>query len=147
MSRAPLLQLPIDSRTVAFTAIDGALNVAGPQLPKNELAAQLKGDARVDLRGEVVRLKLAGKLAGTAVRAQLASTGFAAPVYTFDVKLDELNLDDYVADASDAREKSAPVGEASFLKALAQIPATGTFTIGVLKSADVKANDVRFEIK
>jgi hypothetical protein len=120
--------------------------MTGPRLPRKGLAAALKGGAAVDLRHEGVRLDLAGTVAESAVKAQLTAAGFAAPVYTFAVQVDQLDVDRYLAGASGSRA-AKPAEEAGLLQVFGDIPATGSVTVGLLKSAGVKAANVRFEIK
>jgi AsmA protein len=140
------LEGSIAARTLTAAGLDGTFTVAGPRLPRKGLAGALKGEAAVDLRHEGVRLNLAATLAESAVKAQLTAAGFAAPVYTFVVQVDQLDLDRYLA-AMSGTGQATPAGDASLLKVFAEIPATGSITVGLLKSGDVKANNVRFEMK
>ena len=137
----------VAARTLKFSALDGTLSVAGPQLPRKGVTGALKGDARADFRREEVRMNLAGKVGTSTVKGQLAMTGFAAPVYTFAVNVDELDLDDYLPKPGGAPEKRAAHAEGDLLKMLAHVPASGTIAVGVLKSTDAKAKNVRLEIR
>ena len=143
---AAAVEASIAARTLTARALDGSFNVTGPRLPRKGLAGTLKGDASVDLLREGVRVNVAGTLADSAVKAEVSAAGFAAPVYTFAVQIDRLDLDRYIAAQAGVRpETSAADGD--LLEAFANVPATGVVTVGVLKSADVKAANVRFEIK
>jgi AsmA protein len=137
----------VAARTLKFSALDGTLSIAGPQLPRKGVTGALKGDARADFRREEVRMNLAGKVGTSTVKGQLAMTGFAAPVYTFAVNVDELDLDDYLPKPDGAPEKRAAHAEGDLLKMLAHVPASGTIAVGVLKSTDAKAKNVRLEIR
>ena len=140
------VEASIAARTLTARALDGSFSVIGPRLPRKGLAGTLRGDASLDLRREGVRVSVAGTVAESRVKAQLTAAGFAAPVYTFAVQIDQLDLDRYVAAETGARPETS-AGDANLLQALADVPATGSVTVGVLKSADVKAANVRFEIK
>jgi AsmA protein len=137
----------IAARTLTLSTLDGTLSIAGPQLPRKGLSGALKGDVRADLRGEEVRMNLAGKLGASAVEGQLAMTGFVAPVYKFALNVDQLDLDDYLPKAGGLPGKRATRAEGDLLKALSRVPATGTITVGVLKSTDAQARNVRLEIR
>ena len=140
------LQASIAARALTIAALDGTFSVTGPQLPRKGLAGAVAGEARVDLRNEGVQLNLAGKVGDSTVKARATAAGFAAPVYTFAVHVDALDLDRYVAGGT-AAQKATPSAEASLLQALSDIPATGTVTVGVLTSGEAKASNVRLEIK
>jgi hypothetical protein len=64
-------------------------------------------------------------------------------VYTFAVEIDQLDTDRYAA-ATPARKSSTGALDVSLLS---ELPATGTLSIGVLKTAGVKASNVRLVIK
>jgi AsmA protein len=148
-SASSAIEASIAARTLTLSTLDGTLSVAGPQFPPKGVSAALKGDVRADVRGEAVRMNLAGKVGASALQGQFAMTGFAAPVYQFAVKVDELDLDDYLPYVGNVgvSDKRAARPEGDLLKALSHIPASGTLTVGVLKSTDAKARNVRLEIR
>jgi AsmA protein len=140
----------IAAREVALRRIDASFTVLGPRLPRAGVAGSMKGDARVEAAKEGVHLRLAGKVGESKVKAQLTTAGFAAPVYTFAVDIDELDLDRYAASDTSGRAKAPkPPGNPgeSLLAPFADLPATGTLTVGVLKSANLKAGNVRLVVK
>ena len=144
------LAAAIAAREVTLGLVDASFTVLGPRLPRAGVAGSLKGDARVDAAREGVHLTLAGTVGASKVKAQLNAAGFAAPVYTFAVDIDELDLDRYAASDTSGRAKAPqpPANpEESLLAPFADLPATGTLTVGVLKSANFKAGNVRLVVK
>lgn len=141
------LQVAISSRELRMTGIDATFTAAGPRLPPKGLSGAVKGEARLDAGKEGVHLQLAGRVADSNVKAQLTAAGFASPVYTFAVHVDQLDLDRY-AGKGGADGKSQPVANAqSLLAPLEDLPASGTLTIGALKSSDMKASNVKLVFK
>ena len=144
------LAIAIGARELALARIDASFSVLGPRLPRKGVTGTVKGEARVDAAKEGVQTRLSGKVGESNVKARLSAAGFAAPVYTFAVDIDELDLTRYIAadtaGESKAARPAASAGE-SLLRPLADLPATGTVTVGVLKSADVKADNVRLVLK
>lgn len=134
----------IAARTVTLRELDARFVISGPRLPAGKLSGAVRGSASVDFEKEGVQLNIAGKVAASRVKARLAAAGFAAPVYTFAVHVDEIDLARYTA-AEPRPRKRAPT--ALDFAPLAALPASGTLNIGVLKSADTKASNVRLTLK
>lgn len=132
------------ARTVSLKALEAKFAASGASVPGRKLSGSARGSARVDFANEGAQASLAGKVADSAVKMQLAARGFAAPRYTFAVEVDRLDLDRYTAAPSGRRDSPATALD---LSPLAALPATGTLHIGVLKAADVEAKDVRLAIK
>lgn len=138
------LEGSVRDRTVLLKALAADFLASGMPIPGNKLSGSARGSVSVDWARERVQAKLAGKVADSSVKLELAVAGFAAPVYTFAADLDQLDLDRYTVASPARRQPAATVLD---LSALAALPATGTLNIGVLKSAEVKARDVRLVIR
>jgi AsmA protein len=142
------LEADMAARTLALMDMRSKFNVSGAGLPRKGIAGAAHGEARIDAVRESVQLALAGGVDESKVRAQVKASGFAAPVYAFNVSIDELDADRYIADSAESRRKTVAASEsASVLEPLVQLRATGTVTVGTLKSAGVSARNVRFEVK
>lgn len=141
------LEAVLPTRELRLTAVDAALTVHGPRLPRNGLVAGLKGEANLDAGKEGVQVRLAGKIADSRVKIQLAAAGFASPVYTFAVDIDQVDLDRYASGEAAARKPSPATHVKNLLDPLEGLPASGTLTIGVLKSAGVKATNVKLALR
>jgi AsmA protein len=134
--------------TVDLKAVESRFNVSGPHLPLKGVAGVLTGAARVDVAREGLQVDFGGVVGESRVKGHIKASGFAAPVYTFAIGIDELDIQRYMTNLAASRRKPGPAAEqASLLEPLAQLPATGTVTVAVLKSGDVSARDVRLEIR
>lgn len=141
------LQATVSARELRMTGIVATFTATGPRLPRKGLAGAVKGEARLDAGKEGVHVQLVGKVADSNLKVQLTAAGFASPVYTFAVHVDQLDLDRY-AGTTAADRKAQPVTSAqSLLAPLEHFPASGTLTIGVLKSSDIKASNVKLVVK
>jgi AsmA protein len=144
------LAIAIGARELALERIDATFTVLGPRLSRKGVTGTLNGVARVDAAKEGVQTRLSGKVGESNVKARLSAAGFAAPIYTFTVDIDELDLTRYIAADTAAQGKAArpsPSPGESLLRLFADLPATGTLTVGVLKSADARAGNVRLVLK
>ena len=142
------LAIAIGARELALERIEATFTVLGPRVPRKGLTGSVKGEARVDAAKEGVQVRLSGKVGESNVKARLGAAGFAAPVYTFAVDIDELDITPYIAADTASHGKAAPASPAeSLLRPFADLPATGTLTVGVLKSTNVTAGNVRLVLK
>jgi AsmA protein len=140
----------IAARELALEHIDATFTVLGPRLPRKGVTGMVKGEARVDAAKEGVQMRLSGKVGESNVKARLSAAGFASPVYTFAVDIDELDLTRYITADAAAQGKAARPSQSpgeSLLRPFADLPATGTLTVGVLKSTDATASNVRLVVK
>jgi AsmA protein len=142
------IEADIASRNLALADMRSTFNVSGPGLPRKGLAGSATGSARIDAAGEVVQLAITGAVDESKLQAQLKATGFAAPVYAFNVSIDKLDADRYLTEVTESRHKARSTAEAtSLIEPLARLSATGTVTVGQLRSAGASARNVRFDMK
>jgi AsmA protein len=113
----------------------------------------MTGNAAVDIAKELAQVSLAGKLVDSNVKARLDVAGFAAPAIRFDVEVDQLDLDRYLAEqpagkgAPAAKQKKPEKEEPFDLSGLRALNAAGTLKIGSLKANNVKASNVSAQMK
>ena len=105
---ASALEGRIAAPQLALKDLKASFNANGPRLPGKHLSGALRGDAALDLEKQGVRVKLGGKVADSHVKADLTAAGFAAPVYTFVVDVDQIDLDRYAANGPAARRRTEP---------------------------------------
>src|SRR5690606_2733347 len=90
------------------------------------------------------------KLDESNIKGSLGISRFANPIYTFDLDIDRLDADRYIAEpegkASADSTKSDPNTPID-LSALRQFNANGELRIGWLKLANVKSTNVRIKLK
>src|SRR6185295_8763105 len=124
-------------------------NVTGPRLPRGGVAGTLQGETQLDLLKEGVLLRVAGRVGESHVKAHFTAAGFASPVYTFVVDIDQLELDRYLVGDPRTGRPTAPSTAAvrNLLESLENLPASGTLSIGTLKTAGAKAGSVKLVLK
>ena len=131
---------------------DIEVDASGAAAGMTKLALKLTGSAAVDLAKEQAQANLAGKAVDSNIKAKLNVANFAAPVIRFDVEIDQLDLDRYLAQQPPGKSvpaaKKAPEKETPFdLSGLKGLNAAGTLKIGSLKANNVKASNVSAEMK
>ena len=157
-SDAPKLDLPValktrltfDPEKGSLALSDLALEAKGVAAGLTNLVVKLTGSADVDRAKERGRASLAGKIADSSVTARLDIAGFETPAINFDVEIDQLDLDRYLAPApAGAKQKPAASGpEQRFdLSGLRALRAEGALKIGSFKANNVKGSNVRLAVK
>jgi AsmA protein len=141
------LEAALPTRALHLKEVDATFTAHGPRLPRGGVSGALKGEAQLDATREGVHARLAGKVADSRVKIRLAAAGFASPVYTFAVDVDQLDLDRYVGGNAAGRKPSSAARAQHLLEPLEGLPATGALTIGVLKGTGVKATNVRLALR
>jgi AsmA protein len=129
---------------------DLAVEAKGAAADFKSLAFQATGGATVDGAKERAQAQLAGKFDETSFKARLGIDGFATPAIRFDVEMDRLDVDRYLAPApAGGQQKPAAGGpEPRFdLTGLRALRAEGTLKIGSLKANSVKGSNVQLAVK
>ena len=143
-------RLTFDPEKQSLALADVALEAKGVAANLTNLVVRLTGSAEVDGAKERARANLAGKVADSSVKARLDITGFAAPAVSFDVEIDQLDVDRYLAPApAGAKQKPAAGGpEQRFdLTGLRTLRGEGVLKIGSFKANNVKGSNVRLAVK
>ena len=134
----------VDAEKIELAKITATVNVNNPKLPKNPIDATLNGSALVDLAKQNASLAFATKLDDSNIDGKAGLSKFTPPFYTFDINIDQLDLDRYLP-KSDPKQKSPE--QPLDLAALKGLNANGSIKIGSLKVANVKAANVRVDVK
>ncbi len=145
-SLASALTANLEKQTVELPAFSGELAVANPRMPMKSVKLPLTGGLRADIDGQTAALNASTRFDESSIAAKLSVTRFSPLALAFDLDIDRLNVDKYLppkADAAGAKEADKPI-DFSPLKGL---NASGTVKIGQLQVANVKAANVRLEIK
>jgi AsmA protein len=134
----------------ALTGLKLRVDGAAAQFSRLELT--LAGEARADLAKEVVNADLVAKFDETTVKAKATMTKFDAPHYGFDVDVDKVNLDRYLAaspkakpapGAGDKVDVDVPVD----LSPLKGLKADGKLAVGALQVQGLKLSEVKAQLK
>ncbi len=124
------------------------ITATGPNLPGKSISGDLAGSASVNGSKQQMQTNLAGKIADSNIKAQINIAGFTPPGITFDVDIDQLDLDRYTGQGGAAA--GAPAGGAEKpidLTALRGLRANGKLRIGSLKASGLKATNVRLDVR
>ena len=129
-----------------LTQLKASANVADPKLPGGAMKVSLTGDAHADLEQQRVRLNFDSRLDDSNVKAKLGMDNFAAPAYSFDVAIDQIDVDRYLPPKPKAA-KSAEPEKPLDLSALKKLNARGSLRIGTLKFSNIKSSNVRVDVQ
>ena len=144
----------VKARQVNLPRLKASFTASGPNVPGKSIHGELAGDATVDGVKETARANLAGKIADSSVKARAGMTGFVPLAFNFNLDVDQLDVDRYLpprppagapgpAAAAGQKQPERPFD----LTALRNVRAGGTLRIGSLKVNNVKASNVRVEVK
>ena len=141
------LSANMKSQTIELTRFTTDLVLPNPG--GGTLAFNGAGQASVNLNRETAQLAIAGKLDGSTLEAKLGVAKFAQPAYSFDVTIDNIDADRYLA-------RNAPAAKTDAVKAAAETPidmaavkslnADGKLKVGSLKVANIKATNVQLAL-
>ncbi|MCQ9377173.1 AsmA family protein [Methyloversatilis sp. XJ19-49] len=145
------LNVQLDGPSAELSALEGSIDIAHPSLPMKSVKLPVKGSARADLKAQTAALDLDTRLDDSHILLKLAATRLQPLSLTFDVDIDQLNLDRYrpPAAAGDATRPAAgnPDDTPVDLSALRDINATGSVRIGALQLAGVKMTKMTLNVK
>ncbi|WP_292937709.1 AsmA family protein [Noviherbaspirillum sp.] len=113
------------------------------------LALKAGGNASVHLGKQTASAVLKGSLDQSNFNAKLGLSDFSPAAYTFDIGIDQLDLDRYKRKAAVAANAPAskPVAEEPMdFSALQKLQASGSVRVGALKVANLKTSNVRFDV-
>jgi len=125
------------------------ITATGPNLPGKSISGALTGNASVNGSKQQAQANLAGKVADSTLKAQVGVNGFTPPGLTFDVDIDQLDIDKYTA-SSGGKPATGGAGGAEKpidVSALRSLHANGKLHIGTLKASNLKASNLRLEIR
>jgi AsmA protein len=129
-----------------------ALKLEGSAADLARLDLSLAGDVRADLAKEAVSAELTAKFDETTIKGKAAMAKFASPHYTFDVAVDKLNLDRYLAASPKAKPKPGANAKVDIdvpvdLSGLKGLRADGKLTVGALQIEGLKLTDLKAELR
>lgn len=124
--------------------LDGKLNVGSILYEKYQVSG-----LNVNIKADGEKLALTGinvKLDDSRIKGSVGISHFAKPLYTFDIDIDQIDVDKYVSDSSkpaDSKASDKPLD----LSALKALNADGSLRIGNLKYGKTKASNIRIDLK
>ena len=129
----------IEGQKLELPKLVAIVNVNHPALLKTPLDAAFNASAQADLARQTGSLTFAAKIDDSAIKGRMGLTKFTPPFYAFDIDIDRLDADRYLPQ----RDSKEPPD----LAALRSLNASGSVKIGALTMSNVKATNVRVEIK
>jgi len=142
----PASQKPADLSALANLLLDGKINIGNIIYEKYRLSG-----LNVNIKADGEKLALSGlnvKFDDSQIKGGLGISHFSKPLYTFDLDIDQLNLDKYIIASDKPAETKANTGDAPIdLSALKALNANGSIRIGNLRYGKTKASNVRVDLK
>ncbi len=135
---------PLDLSALKALNADGSIRIGNLKYGKTKAS-----NIRIDLKADGQKLNLsplAAKVDDSQIHADIGITRFNDPIYSFNVNVDKLDADKYIAKSDKPAEKSAadtPID----LSALKKLNASGDAKIGWLKLANVTTQNVNIGLK
>lgn len=145
-SLASALAANMEKQTVELPAFSGELAVANPQMPMKSVKLPLTGGLRADIDGQTAALHADTRFDESRIAAKLNVSRFSPLALGFDLDIDKLNVDKYLPPKAAAAGEKAPEKPIDF-SPIKGINASGVVRIGQLQMANVKAANVRLEVK
>lgn len=137
------LSVNLDARQFSLDKLVVGFNLSGPGMPR-ALAINLDGAARLDLAKQDAHLELSGKLDDGQLKARFGISRFDAPVYDFNIAIERLDADRYLAPARPEEKQTPKPLDFSFLK---NLNANGQLSIGMLKVANITSSNIRLNVQ
>ncbi|MEK9825819.1 MAG: AsmA family protein, partial [Methylotenera sp.] len=138
---------PADLSALKNILLDGKINIGKILYDPYRLTGlniQIKAD------GEKLALNgLHVKMDDRTIKGNLGISQFAHPLYTFNIDIDQLDVDKYVkTDSATASKAPTPTSDKPLdLSALKALNADGSLRIGSLKYGKTKASNIRIDLK
>ena len=135
---------PADFSALKSLFLDGKLNVGSIQYEKYQIS-----NLNVLIKADGKRLtlnELNVKIDDSKIKGNLGISQFSKPLYTFDLDIDQLDIDKYTS-TSGTQAKANTDSKTLDLSALKALNADGNLRIGNLKYGKTKASNIRIDLK
>ena len=142
----------VKARQFSLPQLKASFSANGPDLPGKSVTGELAGNASVDLTKETAVAHLTGKVADSNIKGQIGIADFSPLRFSFNLDIDQLDVDHYASPSSPAAQKAPAGGQKQAEKpidfsGLRDLNASGTLHVGALKANNVKASNVRLDLK
>lgn len=144
------LTADLEHRTAALEKLSGELIVAHPQMPMKQLTLPVSGRVKADLE----RLSAAGSISTRFDESRVALKfdipKFAPLALSFDLDVDQLNVDKYLPPKNEAAGSGAGAGAGDGkvdFSALKGLNLNGAAKIGSLQFSNIKAREIKLRMK
>lgn len=134
---------PADLSALSELLLDGKVNINSIVYDKHKITGLNLG-----LKADGKKVTVSGlnvKVNDSQIKGDLSISQFAKPLYTFNLNIDQLDLNQYITE-EDSKTKSTG-DETIDLSALKALNANGSITIGKLSYGKTKVSNVRIDLK
>ena len=143
----PASDKPADLSGLKNILLDGKISISNLIYDKYHLSG-----LNVNVKADGEKLALSGlnvKLDDSNIKGSLGISHFARALYTFDIDIDQIDVDRYISKDTAAESKTAAKADDKplDLSALKALNADGSLRIGSLKYGKTKASNVRIDLK
>jgi uncharacterized protein involved in outer membrane biogenesis len=139
---------PTDLSALKTLLVDGKLNIGSIIYDPYRVTG-----LNVAIKGDGQKLSLTGldvKVDDSRIKGNFAISQFSKPLYTFDIDVDQVDLDRYVASAPANAKETKPSSNAPSkpldLSALKALNADGSIRVGQLKYGKTKASNINIKL-
>jgi AsmA protein len=143
----PANSKPADMSALKNMTLDGKLSIGSLIYDKYRVSG-----LNVGIKADGNKLALSGlnvKVDDSQIKGNVGISNFAKPLYTFDLDVDQVDLDKYIV-ASAAAKKDAPsknTDKPLDLSALKALNADGSIRVGSLKYGTTRASNININLK
>jgi len=137
----------MQAQQISLPQLKVSITASGPNLPGKSISGELAGSASVNGSKQQAQTNLTGKVSDSNIKAQINIAGFTPPGITFDVDIDQLDLDRYSPQGGAQTGAAGGAEKPIDLSALRSLRANGKLRIGSLKASNIKATNVRLEVR
>ena len=135
----------LSTQSFELPKFSGDFNVTHPQMPMKSVKLPVTGSARADFAKSSASGDIATRFDESSIRAKWGVPKFSPLALTFDVDVDRINLDKYFPPQPKASQ-AAPEKPFDF-SALKGLDASGSVKIGSLQVQNVKASNIKLDIR
>ncbi len=136
---------PADMSALKNMTLDGKLNIGSLLYDKYRVSG-----LNVGIKADGNKLALSGlnvKVDDSQIKGNVGISNFAKPLYTFDIDVDQVDVDKYVA-AAPAKASATPASSKPLdLSALKALNADGSIRVGKLKYGKTNASNININLK
>jgi AsmA protein len=143
----------LEAKVFELPKIVANFTVTSPAIPQKTVQVPLNGWVKADLGKENVTADIVTKFDESNIKAKLGMTKFSAPAYGFDVNIDKLNVDKYMPQQKTEKPTGEPKPKTNEpetpidFSALKTLNVEGSLKIGDLTAKNVKASNVRVDVR
>jgi AsmA protein len=140
------LAASLPAQTLALPQFAGELSVAHPAMPMKSVRLPVSGSLQADLLKSAASGNIATRFDDSNIRAKWTVPKFSPLAFGFDVDVDRLDVDRYFPPRPAPAQGAASEAPLDF-SGIRGIDASGTLRIGSLQMRNVRATNIRVDLR